>query len=132
LLSPRTITVILLSAQIDNQWMHNPRDRSVDDGLGGKNNVIVVRPSDFEVFDALDMDTKDADSMKQQQRMQLRQAGMGEDYSTNSTDTTDDDGVYTQDIPAYALLGSAGYSGQYRRPPGPPILPPHLLQVQPQ
>jgi 5'-AMP-activated protein kinase regulatory beta subunit len=36
--------------KVDDQWVHNPKERTVDDGLGGKNNVITVLKSDFEVY----------------------------------------------------------------------------------
>ena len=36
----------------------------MDDGQGGKNNLVVVKESDFEVFMALDMDHRDVNRKK--------------------------------------------------------------------
>ena len=35
--------------RVDGQWMHNPREKTVSDGMGGYNNIVTVRPSDHEV-----------------------------------------------------------------------------------
>jgi len=42
---------------VDGQWMHDPTEPVIDNGIGSKNNVISVKKSDFEVFDALDIDS---------------------------------------------------------------------------
>lgn len=41
---------------VDGQWMHDPTEPVVENNLGTKNNIITVKKSDFEVFDALDID----------------------------------------------------------------------------
>ncbi len=35
--------------KVDDRWIHNPRERTVPDGMGGFNNVITVDKTDFEV-----------------------------------------------------------------------------------
>jgi len=42
---------------VDGQWMHDPSEPVQDNGMGSKNNIISVKKSDFEVFDALDIDS---------------------------------------------------------------------------
>ena len=49
---------------VDGRWVCNPDEPMKDDEKGGKNNTISVKESDFEVFDALDMDHKDVNTRK--------------------------------------------------------------------
>ncbi|KAK4004371.1 5'-AMP-activated protein kinase subunit beta-1 isoform X1 [Daphnia magna] len=42
---------------VDGEWMHDPTEPVTDNGIGSKNNIISVKKSDFEVFDALDIDS---------------------------------------------------------------------------
>jgi len=42
---------------VDGEWMHDPTEPQTDNGIGSKNNIITVKKSDFEVFDALDIDS---------------------------------------------------------------------------
>lgn len=66
----------------------------VDNGMGSKNNLVAVRKSDFEVFQALAKDSEGVTSGAQTE--------------------------YAQDVPPHK---------PWEKVPGPPILPPHLLQV---
>lgn len=34
--------------KVDREWIHNPKEKTVPDGMGGYNNVVTVRKSDFE------------------------------------------------------------------------------------
>lgn len=43
---------------VDGQWKHDPHHKIVDNDMGSKNNVISVKNSDFEVFQALAMDSE--------------------------------------------------------------------------
>ncbi|XP_013780014.1 5'-AMP-activated protein kinase subunit beta-2-like [Limulus polyphemus] len=87
---------------VDGQWHHNPNEPICDNGMGSKNNVVRVRKEDFEVFEALAMDS----------------------VNTSSGSQTDITG---------SPLGEYSQESPQRRPhnktPGPPVLPPHLLQV---
>jgi 5'-AMP-activated protein kinase, regulatory beta subunit len=38
---------------IDGKWEHDPNQATVDDHFNGKNNIVIVKKSDFEVMDAL-------------------------------------------------------------------------------
>ncbi|KAL5008302.1 hypothetical protein ScPMuIL_013883 [Solemya velum] len=87
---------------VDGNWVHDPNEPTVQNSLGTLNNVIKVKNTDFEVFEALALDSQVTDNRRKQE--------------LNYTATGD----YGQVIPT-------------RRPgekhSGPPILPPHLLQV---
>lgn len=77
---------------VDGEWRHDPKIKNVENEVGSKNNLISVRQSDFEVFQALAKDSE-------------------ERVSSSQTE-------YSQDIPLDKPWGT-----------GPPVLPPHLLQV---
>ncbi|XP_022244742.1 5'-AMP-activated protein kinase subunit beta-1-like [Limulus polyphemus] len=42
---------------VDGQWQHDTVEPVCDNGMGSKNNVIRVRKEDFQVFEALEMDS---------------------------------------------------------------------------
>lgn len=78
---------------VDGEWKNDPGMKMVE-MEGFKNNVIAVKKSDFEVFEALDKDSENAASDLQKE--------------------------YAQDIPS---------NKPWEKVSGPPVLPPHLLQV---
>lgn len=43
---------------VDGEWKHDPRHKTVDNDMGSKNNTISVKNTDFEVFQALAMDSE--------------------------------------------------------------------------
>ncbi|KAF2905151.1 hypothetical protein ILUMI_01026 [Ignelater luminosus] len=79
---------------VDGEWKHDPGLKIIDNGMGSKNNLVSVKKSDFEVFQAL-----------------------AKDSETNASDVHKE---YSQEIPA---------NKPWEKVSGPPILPPHLLQV---
>uniref|UniRef100_A0A182SI37 5'-AMP-activated protein kinase subunit beta-1 n=1 Tax=Anopheles maculatus TaxID=74869 RepID=A0A182SI37_9DIPT len=79
---------------VDGEWKHDPKLKNVENDSGFTNNLVTVRQSDFEVFQALAKDSEDT----------------GKDESKD----------WGQDIPTARPWGKES---------GPPILPPHLLQV---
>lgn len=82
---------------VDGEWKNDPHNRIVEGdapGKGEKINMITVKKSDFEVFQAL---AKDQESAKDDSQKE-----------------------FSQDIPVYK---------PWEKNSGPPILPPHLLQV---
>ncbi|XP_037340834.1 5'-AMP-activated protein kinase subunit beta-1a isoform X1 [Pungitius pungitius] len=85
---------------VDGQWTHDPAEPVVTSQLGTVNNIIQVRKTDFEVFDALMVDSQKCSDMS--------------DLSSSPP------GPYHQD--AYVPK-------QEEKIKSPPILPPHLLQV---
>lgn len=68
--------------------------KNIDNDIGTKNNLVSVRQSDFEVFQALAKDSEDAINNAQKE--------------------------YSQTIPT---------ANPWEKVTGPPVLPPHLLQV---
>jgi 5'-AMP-activated protein kinase regulatory beta subunit len=87
---------------IDGEWKCDPGVPIKETNTGSKNNVITVKKQDFEVFEALDMDSISSASSTQ--------------YLSGSPPGTE----YIQEAPSYK---------PWEKIPGPPILPPHLLQV---
>ncbi|KAF6206932.1 hypothetical protein GE061_018168 [Apolygus lucorum] len=79
---------------VDGQWKHDPAHKVVDNEMGSKNNLISVTDTDFEVFQALAMDSETGGHAQP--------------------------GEWGQMIPS---------AKPWEKPQGPPILPPHLLQV---
>lgn len=79
---------------VDGQWKHDPKVKCVETEDGIKNNLVSVRQSDFEVFQALAKD------------------------SENIVNTAEKE--YSQDVPQ---------AKPWEKVSGPPVLPPHLLQV---
>ncbi|XP_023816451.1 uncharacterized protein LOC101155912 isoform X4 [Oryzias latipes] len=85
---------------VDGQWTHDPTEPVITSQLGTVNNIIQVKKTDFEVFDALMVDSQKSSDMS--------------DLSSSPP------GPYHQDpyVPK-----------QEEKFKSPPILPPHLLQV---
>ncbi|XP_065303689.1 5'-AMP-activated protein kinase subunit beta-2 [Dermacentor albipictus] len=86
---------------VDGQWVHDQNEPTVDNDMGTKNNLINVKQSDFEVFEALAMDSESS--------------GSGAQSVSGSPP-----GDYAQELPQ---------AKPYEKATGPPVLPPHLLQV---
>ncbi|KAG8455786.1 hypothetical protein GDO86_001832 [Hymenochirus boettgeri] len=84
---------------VDGQWTHDPSEPVITSQLGTVNNVINVKKTDFEVFDALMVDSQKSDV---------------------SELSSSPPGPYQQD--AYNCKLEERFKS-------PPILPPHLLQV---
>ncbi|XP_021963908.1 5'-AMP-activated protein kinase subunit beta-1 isoform X2 [Folsomia candida] len=89
---------------IDDEWKFNPSEPTIQTEDGTVNNIITVRKTDFEVFDALAMDQCNSKSSKATQLISGSPPGS----------------EWGQDIPSYK---------PWEKTTGPPILPPHLLQV---
>eukprot|EP00914_Ancora_sagittata_P018685 GHVO01037030.1.p1 GENE.GHVO01037030.1~~GHVO01037030.1.p1 ORF type:complete len:261 (-),score=27.00 GHVO01037030.1:462-1190(-) len=88
---------------VDGQWVCDPNEPAVDNAMGSKNNQVHVKASDFEVFEALAMDS----------------VSTGHNKSGISGSPPGD---YNQYVPPRN-------SGSGFHHSGPPTLPPHLLQV---
>jgi len=79
---------------VDGEWKHDPRLKSIETDEGVKNNLVSVRQSDFEVFQALAKDSENVPNYAEKE--------------------------YSQDVPQ---------AKPWEKVSGPPVLPPHLLQV---
>lgn len=84
---------------VDDEWTHDTGLPTVSNEVGSQNNVITIQQEDFEAFAALDMDTATTNTKH-------RRGGPEAEFG--------------QEIPGLSSFESK---------PGPPILPPHLLQV---
>lgn len=93
---------------VDGKWEHDPNQNSIDDNFNGKNNVVTVKKSDFEVMDALDIDS--ISPVAGQKNVQSN-----DDLSKSPT------GDYTDEIPIRGL-----HSMSVDKPP---YLPPQLLNI---
>uniref|UniRef100_A0A8C6VJ43 Protein kinase AMP-activated non-catalytic subunit beta 2 n=1 Tax=Naja naja TaxID=35670 RepID=A0A8C6VJ43_NAJNA len=87
---------------VDGQWVHDPSEPVVTSQMGTINNLLHVKKSDFEVFDALKVDSLESSETS---------------YRELSGSPP---GIYGQDMYVYR---------PEERFKSPPILPPHLLQV---
>ena len=68
---------------VDGLWRHNPKDRTIGEGDDARN-LIEVRRSDFEVFEALDNDCRDVLEEKQSRNNSLRQKKQQQQQTTSS------------------------------------------------
>lgn len=55
---------------VDGEWRHDPKLKNVENDVGSKNNMISVRQSDFEVFQALAKDSEDTCGSEQKEYSQ--------------------------------------------------------------
>lgn len=91
---------------VDGSWKVDNREPTKLNDQGELNNVLTVKPSDFEVFEALAFDSNSKNKRRQ----------FVKNYSINQPDDQGD--VYSQEIPG-RLLEDCNLH--------PPSLPPHLL-----
>ncbi|XP_072030915.1 5'-AMP-activated protein kinase subunit beta-2-like [Amphiura filiformis] len=84
---------------VDGSWVHDTKQPIQSNEFGTVNNMVKVQKSDFEVFEALALDSSN---------------------SKQKDDIGTPPGDYSQEVP------SREFQEKYS---GPPILPPHLLQV---
>lgn len=95
---------------VDNQWICDPEQNKVPNTFGTENNIIVVRSTDFEVFEALGIDNLTTSKANEYDAMARR-------------NTDSPPGDYCQIIPELDThLEGVKYTA-------PPILPQQLLQV---
>jgi len=84
---------------VDEEWTHDPNSPAMTNEMGSKNNYITIQQDDFDAFTALDMDSKAANK--------------GHRRYPESDE-------FAQQVPSLHMFENRS---------GPPILPPHLLQV---
>ncbi|XP_050404529.1 5'-AMP-activated protein kinase subunit beta-2 isoform X1 [Patella vulgata] len=89
---------------IDGNWVKDPSEPTKSNQLGTENNIVRVRNTDFEVFEALAIDSRNTHSSKKQE----------------SNEGGSPPGDYSQIIPVKQTGG---------KHTGPPFLPPQLLQI---
>jgi len=131
---------------VDGVWMHNPKDRTISDSNeansvspgSGKINLIEVRRSDYEVFEALDNDTRDVidaknrsrhNSMKQREQNHPPDERTREDGRDPFADFVPDTD-FSSEVPSNiegATTTPSLHPSHFR--PQPPLLPPQLLEI---
>jgi len=87
---------------VDGEWKCNPKEAKKENNMGSENNVVTVKASDFEVFEALEVDSLD---------------------TPHGIDGGSPPGEYTMNVPDRVSSSSTQSNNL------PPVLPPHLLQV---
>lgn len=86
---------------VDGHWKHDTKTLTVSNEVGSVNNVVTVKRSDFEVFEALAVDSFNTGSKRDQKGSPK--------------------GSYARLCPSRTRMNE--------RQTTPPVLPPHLLQV---
>ncbi|RMZ98038.1 5 -AMP-activated kinase subunit beta-2 [Brachionus plicatilis] len=92
---------------VDGKWEYDANQASIDDNFNGKNNIVTVRKTDFEVMDALEIDSIAPIGQKSNQS--------NDDLSKSPP------GEYTDELPVRGL-----HSMSIDKPP---YLPPQLLNI---
>lgn len=98
---------------IDGRWEYDLNEPSKDDGLNGRNNIVTVKKSDFEVMEAL---TSDSILQNSQSTNLSKQKSLDSDNAQSPV------GSYEQTWP---LQNPKEFSQSDK----PPVLPPHLLNI---
>ncbi|TPP56000.1 5'-AMP-activated protein kinase subunit beta-2 [Fasciola gigantica] len=111
---------------IDGAWYHDPTKPTVDNIMGTKNNIVHVKPSDFDVIQALELDQ--ANSKHRPNQMDSA------DLESMGHSPPGDYGRYIPSHPSELQRRPNEYRPVGPIAPGvgsinqPPLLPPHLLQ----
>lgn len=100
---------------VDGQWFTDPNAPIVENDAGFKNNVIHVQKEDFDAFEALDMD--------------LATVAKAQSHKAAKANSIRPQTCFGQEMPQTINTSGIPISGEHRNQSGPPILPPHLLQV---
>ncbi|CAF1235917.1 unnamed protein product [Adineta steineri] len=98
---------------IDGRWEYDLNEPSVDDGHNGRNNVVTVKKSDFEVMEALTSDSIITNSQG---------SGMHKQQSEDPDMARSPPGSYDQNWPP-------ANREEFSPSDKPPFLPPHLLNI---
>ena len=100
---------------VDGQWVIDPNAPTIENNAGFKNNCIHVQKEDFDAFEALDMD--------------LVAVAKAQSHKAAKANSVKPQTCYGQEMPHWVHNPGIPVSGEARSQSGPPILPPHLLQV---
>ena len=100
---------------VDGQWVTDPNTAVIENDSGFKNNLIHVQKEDFDAFEALDMDLA---TVSKAQSLKAAKARSVQPQS-----------VFGQEMPHFNNEIGIHNNNPRKDLSGPPILPPHLLQV---
>jgi len=103
---------------VDGQWITDPHAPTIENNAGFKNNIIHVQKEDFDAFEALDMDLATVIKAQSHKAAKANQVKPQVNFGQEMPNLVNPTGVPI-----------SGSSGSESRSSGPPILPPHLLQV---
>jgi len=98
---------------IDGRWEYDINEPSVDDGHNGRNNVVTVKKSDFEVMEALTSDSIITNG---------RNSDLSKLHSNDPDAARSPPGSYEQNWPP-------ANREEFSPTDKPPFLPPHLLNI---
>jgi len=99
---------------VDGQWQTDPNAPIIENSSGFKNNVLHVQKGDFDAFEALDMDMETVSKAQ----------------SHKAKTTMKPQTQFGQEMPHIPIISGISNSSDHPvKSSGPPILPPHLLQV---
>ncbi|CAM4890114.1 unnamed protein product [Rotaria socialis] len=99
--------------QIDGRWEYDINEPSKDDDRNGRNNIVTVKKSDFEVMEALTSDSILSSSQS---------ANLVKQQSTDTDMARSPPGSYEQTWPPTTQK-------EFSQTDKPPFLPPHLLNI---
>jgi len=98
---------------IDGRWEYDINEPSVEDGHNGRNNVVTVKKSDFEVMEALTSDSIITNG---------RNSDLSKLHSNDPDAARSPPGSYEQNWPP-------ANREEFSPTDKPPFLPPHLLNI---
>ncbi|CAF1128483.1 unnamed protein product [Rotaria sordida] len=98
---------------IDGRWEYDINEPSKEDGHNGRNNVVTVKKSDFEVMEALQSDSILSSNQS---------STMNKQQSTDTDLARSPPGSYEQNWPP-------ANQKEFSQTDKPPFLPPHLLNI---
>ena len=100
---------------VDGNWVTDPNTAIIENNSGFKNNLIHVQKEDFDAFEALDMDSATVSKAQSLKSAKLR--------------SIQPQSVFGQEMPHFNTEIGPQVVTSRKDLSGPPILPPHLLQV---
>ena len=100
---------------VDGAWITDSNAPTIENNAGFKNNIIHVQKEDFDAFEALDMD--------------LATVTKAQSHKAAKANSVRPQTCFGQEMPHIVPPAGIPISGEARSQAGPPILPPHLLQV---
>jgi len=106
---------------VDGQWITDPNAATIENNAGFKNNIIHVQKEDFDAFEALDMDLATVTKAQSHKAAKANQVKPQDKFGQEMPHLVNSSGI--------PVSGTTGGTGNESRSSGPPILPPHLLQV---
>lgn len=109
---------LILQFLVDGKWVVDEQASKTDNPMGSQNNVVNIDEADFAVFDALERDL--ASSNAGEAMRSTNTGGYRPSHDTPNDRELEKHREFTQALPDRR---------EFERAANPPVLPPHLLQV---